>query len=201
MQILTFIQEHSLLLLDITSTTLGLIYLWLEYRASIWLWLVSIIMPAIDTVLYFKAGLYADFGRAIYYCLAAAYGYIIWRCGKKGEEKELPISHFPTKYIVPCLLVFIVAWVVIYFILVKYTNSNVPISDSFVNALSVIALWALAQKYCEQWFLWIIVDIVCCALYAYKGIPFKACLYGLYAVIAVFGYLRWKRLIVSQSLG
>jgi len=95
MQILTFIQEHSLLLLDITSTTLGLIYLWLEYRASIWLWLVSIIMPAIDTVLYFKAGLYADFGRAIYYCLAAAYGYIIWRCGKKGEEKELPISHFP----------------------------------------------------------------------------------------------------------
>ncbi|MBQ9596681.1 MAG: nicotinamide mononucleotide transporter, partial [Bacteroidales bacterium] len=69
----------TLRFLDILGFAIGLIYLFLEYRASIWLWLASIVMPAVDMVLYFKAGLYADFGMAIYYCLAAVYGYLVWR--------------------------------------------------------------------------------------------------------------------------
>jgi nicotinamide mononucleotide transporter len=66
--------------------------------------------------------------------------------------------------------------------------------DSFTNALSIIGMWALARKYLEQWLFWMVVDIVCCVLYVQKDIPFKAGLYGLYVVIAVFGYLRWRRL-------
>jgi nicotinamide mononucleotide transporter len=56
----------TLRFLDILGFVVGLVYLILEYKASIWLWLASIIMPAIDMVLYYKAGLYADFGMAIY---------------------------------------------------------------------------------------------------------------------------------------
>jgi len=194
--IIDYIAGNSLLILDVSATVLGLIYIWLEYRASIYLWIVGIIMPAIDTVLYFKAGLYADFGMAVYYCLAAIYGYMAWRFfgGKDKHDSagELPISHFPSRYILPSILVFLFAWAVIYYILVTFTNSNVPITDSFVNALSFIGLWALARKYVEQWLIWIVVDAVCCGLYAYKGIPFKAALYGLYAVIAIFGYYKWK---------
>ena len=63
----------TLRFLDILGFVVGLVYLILEYKASIWLWLASIIMPAIDMVLYFKAGLYADFGMAIYYCLAGVH--------------------------------------------------------------------------------------------------------------------------------
>ena len=37
------------------------------------------------------------------------------------------------------------------------------------------------------------VDIELAALYLYKGIPFTAVLYALYAVIAVAGYFKWKR--------
>ena len=64
-----------LLALDITATIVGLVYIWLEYRASIYLWIAGIIMPAIDIFLYYEAGLYADFGMAIYYTLAALYGH------------------------------------------------------------------------------------------------------------------------------
>ena len=41
-----------LLALDITATIVGLVYIWLEYRASIYLWIAGIIMPAIDIFLY-----------------------------------------------------------------------------------------------------------------------------------------------------
>ena len=60
--------------LEITGALVGLIYLWLEYRASIYLWIAGIIMPAIYIFVYYQAGLYADFGINIYYLLAAAYG-------------------------------------------------------------------------------------------------------------------------------
>lgn len=57
--------------LEIFGTIVGLVYLWLEYRASIYLWIAGIVMPAIYIFVYYKAGLYADFGINIYYLIAA----------------------------------------------------------------------------------------------------------------------------------
>ena len=141
----------SLHWLDILTTFLGLIYIVLEYRASIYLWAVGILMPLLDVWLYYTHGLYGDAGMAVYY------------------------------------------WV-----LRTYTNSSVPLLDAFTNALSFVGLWALARKYIEQWGFWIVVDVISCYLYIIKGIPFKAGLYGLYVVIAVAGYCKWKRIMHQQ---
>ena len=189
----------TLRFLDILGFVVGLVYLILEDKASIWLWLASIIMPAIDMVLYFKAGLYADFGMAIYYCLAGVYGYIAWKwLGRTKEKQERPVTHYKRAHILPSVLVFGLLWAGIWWILTHWTNSTVPVADAFTTALSIVALWALARKYAEQWLLWLVVDIVCCILYVRKGIPFKATIYGLYTVIAVFGYRKWLRMISSS---
>ena len=186
--------------LDITTTLLGLIYIFLEYRASILLWLVGIIMPALDIVLYYTHGLYGDAAMAVYYTLAAIYGWLVWKFGRKHQQKEgdeMPITHMPKRLYPATILFFVVAWVVTWFVLSHYTNSNVPVLDGFTNALSFVGLWALARKYLEQWLFWILVDAVSCYLYIIKGIPFKASLYGLYVVIAVMGYFKWKKAIVK----
>ena len=185
----------TLRFLDILGFVVGLIYLWLEYKASIWLWLASIIMPAIDMVLYFKAGLYADFGMAIYYCLAAVYGWLAWKYKGTRSEESHGITHFPLKFILPTTLIFLSTWFAIYWFLSRHTNSTVPITDAFTTALSIIALWALAKKYAEQWLMWLVVDAICCTLYIYKGIPFKAAIYGIYTVFAVFGYRKWLKMM------
>jgi nicotinamide mononucleotide transporter len=91
-----------------------------------------------------------------------------------------------------------VLWAGLWWLLVTKTDSRVPIADSFTTALSFVGIWALARKYLEQWLIWIIVDIATCALYFYKGIPFKASLYGLYVVIAIMGYLKWKKMMTKQ---
>lgn len=193
---LDYIQAHGL---DIFTTVLGLIYILLEYKASIWLWLVGIIMPALDIILYWQHGLYGDSAMAVYYMLAAVYGWIVWRWfsnkNNKKQKSEFGISTMPIKTYLPAFLFFAFAWAITYWVLATYTNSTVPLLDSFTNALSFVGLWALAKKYIEQWFFWIIVDVIACYLYIIKGIPFKAFLYGLYVVIAVAGYFKWRAMM------
>ena len=187
--------------LDILTTMLGLIYIWLEYRAHIALWVIGIVMPALDVVLYWQHGLYGDAGMACYYTLAAVYGLMVWKFKKTRTKKEpLPIIHMPVRQYLPVTVFFFVAWGVIYYILIRWTNSTVPVLDSFTNALSFVGLWALARKYVEQWLFWMVVDVVCTILYIQKGIPFKAGLYGLYVIIAFAGYLKWNSLAKKQSV-
>ena len=156
---LNFLQNHWL---DITTTVLGLLYILLEVKASIWMWLVGFLMQSLGILLYYQKGLYADCGMEFY-------------------------------YLVPWLLGITALWMFIYWILLTFTNSNVPLADSFTTALSVVGIWALARKYLEQWYIWIAVDVVTCVLYFYKDIPFKASLYALYVVIAIIGVRNWKR--------
>ena len=98
----------------------------------------------------------------------------------------------------PATVFFFVAWGVTYWVLRNFTNSTVPLLDAFTNALSFVGLWALARKYIEQWAFWLVVDVISCYLYIVKGIPFKAGLYGLYVVIAVAGYYKWKQMMQQQ---
>ena len=187
--------------LDILTTILGLFYIWLEYRASIWLWLFGIIMPALDIYLYWSHGLYGDAGMACYYTVAACYGYAVWKFGRKKSQTTdvMPITHMPLRLYLPAAVFFLLAWGATFYVLVTWTNSTVPMLDSFTNALSFVGLWALARKYIEQWWFWIVVDVVCCVLYVQKGIPFKAGLYGLYVVIAIAGYFKWKQIMKSEK--
>lgn len=186
--------------LEIIGTIVGLVYLWLEYKASIYLWIAGIVMPAIYIIVYYRAGLYADFGLNIYYMGAAVYGYACWIYQPKLKKAELKICHMPKKRYIYAELAFLAGWGIIYYILITFTDSNVPILDGFINALSIVALWMLARKYVEQWLAWIIVDAVSCGLYAYKGLFFTSGLYGLYTIIAVFGYLKWKKTMQEYDI-
>ena len=184
--------------LDIVTTVLGLAYILLEYKASIWMWAVGFAMQALGIVLYYQKGLYADCGMEFYYLAMTVYGYWKWIHGSASKE-ALPIRHFPRRLVLPWFLLIATVWGIIYWLLVTFTNSNVPLADSFTTALSIVGIWALAHKYLEQWFIWIAVDVVTCALYFYKDIPFKASLYAVYVVIAVFGYIKWRRMMQAST--
>ena len=189
--------------LEIFGLIVGLIYLWLEYRASIYLWAASIIMPAINLKVYFDAGLYADFGINIYYLLIAIYGFFAWRYGlgkaKREKQEALPVSHTPHRQIPILIAVHLALWAALSFVLIRFTNSTVPYADAFTTATSIVAMWMLARKQAEQWLVWIVADVVTVALYSYKGLYLYSGLYALYTVIAVFGYRRWLKLIPANN--
>ena len=201
---ITFLADHWL---DIVTTVLGLAYILLEYRASVWMWVVGFLMQALGIVLYYQKGLYADCGMEFYYLAMTVYGYWRWVSrppklgGDRGLNESLKIRHFPKRLIGYWILVIGTVWPLIYWLLVTFTNSNVPVADSFTTALSIVGIWALAHKYLEQWFIWIAVDVVTCVLYFYKDIPFKASLYALYVVIAILGWFKWRRLMKQSKAG
>ena len=184
--------------LELTGTLVGLIYLWLEYRASVWLWAANIVMPLIYIFVYYDSGFYADMGINVYYLVASLYGWIMWRRGR-DNGKELPISHTPRRDIALMGSIFAVLMLGIWLILINFTDSTVPLGDTFTTALSVVALYMLAKKYVEQWLVWIVVDVVCVALYIYKGLYPTAILYLLYSVVAWFGYRRWLKMMKNDE--
>ena len=206
-------------ILQIAGIALGLLYLWLEYKASIWLWLIGAIMPAVHGTLYFTAGLYADCAMQAYYVAASLYGLAVWYgaarktaredegSGKSvsngGDEDSCEttrkehrgggISHTPLKTAVALVAVCAVVQAAIYLLLTNFTDSAVPFWDSLTTALSITAMWMLSRKYMEQWLVWLAADAVTVGLYIYKGIPMTAGLYALYTLLAAIGYLKWRR--------
>ncbi|MCH5176267.1 MAG: nicotinamide mononucleotide transporter [Prevotellaceae bacterium] len=183
--------------LEVLGTVTGIIYLYQELKASIYMWVTGIIMPAISIFVYYEAGLYADLGINIYYCIAAIYGFLVWQFGKKKEEKSLPITRTPRRKYGQLTLCFVLCFVLIGIALTRYTDSTVPWWDSFTTSLSVVGMWMLARKWIEQWWVWVAVDAVSTFLYIYKGIYFYAALYGIYTIIAIYGYFKWKRLMTA----
>lgn len=182
------------LILQIAGIALGLLYLWLEYRADIRLWIMGLIMPLVHGTLYFHAGLYADASMQVYYIAAGLYGWIVWRNAPKRENGPAArIGHTPWRVVPGLVAVYIAAHGAIYFVLSRFTDSSVPFWDSLTTALCIVAYWMLSRKYVEQWLVWLAMDLVTVGLYLYKDIPLTAGLYALYSALAVAGYLRWRR--------
>lgn len=148
--------------------------------------------------LYYRKGLYADFAINIYYVAIAVYGYLVWTFKREPRNddsaKKVVITDASLEILSGCAIACTSLWYGIWYVLVHYTNSNVPVADAFTTALSIVALWMMARKYTQQWLAWMIVDAVSVGLYIYKGIYFYASLYAIYTIIAWFGYIKWRRL-------
>lgn len=191
------------LILQVVGIALGLLYLYLEYKANIWLWVVGIIMPIVHGALYFKSGLYADCAMQVYYILAGLYGLAVWARGnflqKYKDKSTTGISSTPAKMWGLILMLYVILHTAIYYILITFTDSNVPFWDAMTTALCIVAYWMLSRKFVEQWLVWLAVDVITVGLYVYKDIPLTAGLYALYCVLAIVGYKRWLKMMRAQQ--
>lgn len=192
-------------ILEILGVVTGIIYLWLEYKASIHLWIVSIIMPLIYLVVYHDAGLYADMAINIYYLIIALYGWLSWKYTNilkvfnKRVKQRLYITHTTSKQWFAIIATFIMCHIGISLFLLNFTDSDVPWFNGLTSALSIVGMWMLARKLIEQWIVWIVVDVLSAMLYMYKDLKLTSILYIVYAIVAIFGYIKWKKLMIEQN--
>jgi len=180
--------------IEIFGVVTGILYVILEVKQNRFLWPLGIITSAAYIYIFFTGKFYADMGLQVYYVLISIYGWYYWsRGGAKETKGELPVVRINRQQLILLFLTFAFSWVLIYFVLDRYTDSSVPLGDSFTTALAIVATWMLTRKIIEQWFLWIIANVVSIALYIYKGLYPTVILYAVYAGMAVYGYLEWKR--------
>ena len=179
--------------IEIIGALIGLLYLYLEYKANRWLWPVGVLMPVVYIWIFFQSKFYADMGINIYYFFASIYGWIRWnRSESKGNSSA--IIHTPRRQILPLTLVTMLLIGFIYLLLISFTDSPVAGGDSLTTALSITGMWMLAQKHAEQWWVWFLVNLISCGLYFWKGLYPTASLFAIYTVISVFGYFKWAKM-------
>ena len=118
---------------------------------------------------------------------------------RQEPTAEMPITHMSKSKILPLTLIGIAIWTALWLLLSHLTDSPVPLGDSFTTALSVVAMYLLAKKHIEHWWLWVVVNLVSTALYAWKGLYPMAGFFAFYTIIAALGYFNWRREMRGQA--
>jgi len=133
--------------------------------------------------------LYAEGSLNFYYTAMSLYGWYVW--SRKKDGKILAITYNTKKDWIICITFFIICWVVLFFILKNYTNSSVPLGDSFASAAAYTGMWQMTRKKVENWIWWIITNIASIPLYFYKGAVFTSVQYLVFLILAVMGLVEW----------
>ena len=183
--------------IEILGAVTGLVYLYFSVNKIIWLWPFGILTSLLYAWVFFKTRLYADMSLQVYYFFISIYGWYFWlRGGVKDNEKnagEAPVTRVD-KFTLSVLLVLVLILSLISgHFLKNYANSSLPYWDAFTTSASIVATWMLARKMIENWLFWIIIDLISMGIYIYKGLYPTSVLFLVYSIIAVFGYLNWKK--------
>jgi len=180
--------------IELLGTLFGLSYILFSIKQNIWCWPVGLISSVIYVVVFFGAKFYADMGLQLYYVFISIYGWYHWIYGGKTQNKQqLDVTQTSLKLGLLLFVVNIILFVIISFILINFTDSDIPYWDAFTTAASIIATWMLAQKKLEHWIIWVIVDIISLGLYLYKGLYATVFLFAVYTILAFIGYSQWKK--------
>jgi len=182
-------------IIEIIGAGIGLTYLFLEYKCSVWLWLAGIIMSLFYIVIFYKAELYATSIIYLWYVFTNIYGWFVWIKGRKtNSEDSSGIQNVNWRIIAWSTLVWAILWIGVYVVLIKTMESAVALGDSFIAALSVVATFWLAHKFLQHWWLWVMVNAVSVWVFFIQGFYPSVVLFTVYTVVSVLGYFRWKKL-------
>lgn len=195
-QILDWVSNNYI---ELSATVFGLLYILLSIKQSIWCWPAGLISSALLVYVFLNAKIYADMGLQVYYVIVSIYGWYYWRYGSKSKKiDDLKIAKLDLKLALVLTMVTALLFAFIAFILINFTDSNIPYWDAFTTAASFVATWMLAKKYIEHWLIWIVVDAISIALYFYKETYGALVLMLVYTVLAVVGYIEWKKKLKCQ---
>jgi len=161
-------------------------------RQNIWNWPLGIANNLVFIVLFYRTGLYADVGLQGFYIVISLYGWWHWLHGGRARGK-LSVSRI--RPLAGLLMVLAVAafTATLTWLLRRYTNSTVPVLDSLITALSLVAQFMMTRKWIENWPVWIVANCLSVGLLIYKGLYVASALYAVYQVLCVMGLLEWRR--------
>lgn len=185
----------------------GLLAVWFLIKQSIWTWPTGILYVLVSFVVFWQARLFGDFLLHIFFLVLNIYGWYYWIHGKKSDAIEIPVTKSPTSHMV---ITFAISLIGIYFFgvflesLPQYIDglpaSSLPYWDASTSILSVTAMWLTAKKKIDNWYYWLVVDILATGIYFYKEVYFFAVLYMVYIVMAISGYLAWKKSLEKNTI-
>jgi nicotinamide mononucleotide transporter len=170
----------------------GLLSVWYAKKENILVYPTGIVSVLIYVYLCFTVKLYAEMGINAFYFGMSIYGWVKWS-RKSGEKPARPITEASKMEWIYSVAGFLISFLVLIYVLKNYTDSTVPVWDALTTAIFIIGMWLMALKKIENWLAWIIGDLVCIPLYASKGLALTSIQYLVFLILAVAGYLEWRK--------
>lgn len=193
-----FFLEHGV---SIAGAVIGLLYLYLEYKANVWMWAAGIAMSAFYIWIFYATHLYASMGIYIYFFAASIYGWIMWILKNRDKETGEDIITRMQKNKIPIILIGIIfVGITIFLILIKNDTYRgyITIGDSLTTSLNIVALWMISRKWAEQWLLLIPANALSGLLLFAQDDITSGILFMVFFIVSIFGYINWKRMANSN---
>lgn len=188
---------------ELVGAITGLACVWLAAANTIWNWPIAILSTALYVYVFAITGFYADMLQYVYLSITSIYGWYQWSRHTKTEDKS-PVLRITRKQIAVSVLAIAVTTPVLGYTLItfaaklNYNPPAYPYIDSFLTACSFVAQILLARKILENWLLWIFADIIYTIVYFKKDLVVTSVMFAILIIIAIFGYLDWRKTYRQQ---
>lgn len=182
---------------EVVAVALGIAYLLLAMKQSLWCWYAAFGSTAIFVWLFWDVSLVMESALNVYYLAMAVYGWWLWRSG--AQQQELPIQSWGAKQHLLAIGAVIVISLTSGYLLAENTSAALPYLDSFTTWGAVLTTWMVAKKVLENWLYWIVIDGVAIFLYIDRELYLTALLMAVYVVLVIIGWFQWLPLYKAQQ--
>jgi nicotinamide mononucleotide transporter len=177
----------------------GILGVWLTIKQSILCWPAALISVVTSSIDFFNARLFGDMSLQVFYFFAGLYGWIYW---KEHAKQSFVVSHVPVSSVMPLGIVTLIQ-IGVYYFLLKSLDGARPFLDSVLTAASLTTTYMMTKKWVENWLIWVIIDSFYVILYAITDLGnlwLYALLYLIFALVAFYGWLKWRRQAYAGSV-
>jgi nicotinamide mononucleotide transporter len=178
-------------ILEYMAVACSIAYVLLAARANIWCWPFGFVSSLLYLFIFANVRLFSDALLQAFYAAMAIYGWFSWRHPSAGENRSMSITHLRWSRHV----LIVGAGIAIAFPLGAFWElfeASLPYIDACTTSFSILATVMVARKILENWLYWIAIDLAGMGIYWYKDLFLTSLLFLAYAIIAVYGFFRWR---------
>lgn len=183
---------------ELAGFVLSLAMVYCNIKEIHWGWPMAILSSALYGLVFWNSQLYGEASLQVMFILGAFWGWHQWRKGTQSNNPEmqkasaLQISQLSRVELKQTAAATLLAWPVLAYFLKSYTDSDVAIWDALVTSLSLLGQYLLAKKKIENWWVWLVVNIITVGLMLMKSLWLTALLYVLFAILSYIGLKAWR---------
>lgn len=181
------------------ASILGVASVWLLVRRNIWAFPIGILMVLAYSRIFYEARLYSDMLLQLVYVVLQVQGWMLWSIGGREADNKIRVLEFQRGYWVVSGLAVVVLALVLGWIMAAYTNAALPWVDALTTAISLVAQWWMNKRFVENWLMWVLADLIYLYQYSARGLYLTTLLYGLFLVMAIYGYRDWKSRVAAKA--
>ena len=185
------------LIIEIIAVITGMLSIWYSYRINILVYPIGMISLALYVFIFIKNGLYANAVINFLYFVISIFGWWNWLRQRTTDNRqqtndkgELKVSYLSKKENAITITILVI---LIFFINLFTTNDLSIRLDYYTSAAGLIAMVLTSFKKVENWFFYLVADIVLIPLCIYNGLYLTSIQYVAYTILAIMGYINWNK--------